>query len=325
MAHTGGTIDKVESIPGFRTNVALKEFQSLLNERGAALIGQTKEIAPADKIIYGLRDVTATVDSIPLITASIMSKKLAEGANGVVMDIKVGSGAFMRNKSQARRLAKSILDTAKRFDKRGVALITDMGQPLGNKVGNAIEIEESVQTLKGEGPKDLTELSLALAANMIHIGGVESSYSKSLAAAKKALKSGAALRFFEEMIKHQGGDVSYIKDLSKLPKASESYEVACPQAGYIKSFQADEIGLLLTELGGGRKVTSDKIDFGVGFDFHKKRGDKVKEGDSIFTIHHNKNQAKKVEEIKERFLSKAIKLSKTKQEKTSVIIEKIEQ
>lgn len=325
LGHTGGTIDKVESIPGFKTDVRLEEFQRLLNEKGVALIGQTNEIAPADKIIYGLRDVTATVDSIPLITASIMSKKLAEGANGVVMDIKVGSGAFMRTKGQARKLAKSILDTAKRFDKGAVALLTDMSQPLGNKVGNALEIIESVETLKGNGPKDLTELSLALAANMIHIGGVESSYAKSLKAAKNALKSGNAMRVFEDMIKEQGGDVSYIKNLSKLPSTEMTTEVASPKAGYLKSFQADEIGHLLTELGGGRKVTTDKIDFATGFDFHKKVGDKVKEGEAIFTIHHHKSQAKKVEEIQQRFFSGVVKFSKTKVAKNSVIIEKIEQ
>lgn len=325
LGHTGGTVDKIESIPGFKTEVSLSEFQRLLNKKGLALIGQTNEIAPADKIIYGLRDVTATVDSIPLITASIMSKKLAEGANGIVMDIKVGSGAFMKTKVQARRLAKSILDTAKRFDKGAVAILSDMGQPLGNKVGNALEIIESVETLRGEGPKDLTDLSLALAANMIHIGGVESTYDKAMKAAKKALKSGEALRVFEEMIKEQGGDVSYIKNLSKLPAASERTEIKSPKSGYIKSFQADEIGLLLTELGGGRKVTTDKIDFATGFDFRKKVGDKVKEGEAIFVVHHHKGQAGTVEEIQERFFSGVVKLSKTKVEKPSVIIETIKQ
>ena len=325
LGHTGGTIDKVESIPGFKTSVPLSEFQRLLNQKGLALIGQTSEIAPADKIIYGLRDVTATVDSIPLITASIMSKKLAEGANGVVMDIKVGSGAFMRTKPDARRLAKSILDTAKRFDKKAVAVLSNMGQPLGDKVGNALEIVESVETLKGNGPKDLTDLSLVLAAHMIHIGGVESSFNKSLKAAKSALNSGKAMSVFEDMIKEQGGDISYIKDLSKLPSTEETTQVLSPKAGYIKNFQADEIGLLLTELGGGRKVTTDKIDFATGFDFHKKVGDKVKEGDAIFTIHHHKNQQAQVKNIQECFFNGVVKFSKSKVEKPSIIIETIEQ
>ncbi|MEX0798798.1 MAG: thymidine phosphorylase [Bacteriovoracaceae bacterium] len=325
LGHTGGTIDKVESIPGFKTDLPLNEFKRLLDKKGVALIGQTNEIAPADKIIYGLRDVTATIDSIPLITASIMSKKIAEGANGIVMDIKVGSGAFMKTKTQAAKLAKSILDTAKRFDKKGVALLSDMSQPLGDKVGNALEILESLQTLKGEGPKDITELSLALAANMIHIGGVESTYSKALKAARQALKSGDAFRCFEDMIKEQGGDVSYIKDPSLLPSTKEQTEVKSPKAGYIKSFQAEEIGLLLTELGGGRKVKTDKIDFATGFDFHKKTGDKVKEGDAIFTIHHHENQTERVKEIEERFFSKVVSFSSAKVEKRPIIIDKIEQ
>lgn len=325
LGHTGGTIDKVESIPGYKTDLPLEEFQRLLNEKGVALIGQTNEIAPADKIIYGLRDVTATIDSIPLITASIMSKKLAEGANGVVMDIKVGTGAFMRNKAQAKKLARSILDTAKRFDKRGVAILSNMSQPLGNKVGNAIEIIESIETLQGNGPKDLTDLSLALAANMIHIGGVESTYTKAMKAAKKALESGEAMKVFRDMISSQGGDVSYIDNLSKFELGEVKTEIESPKAGYIKGFQADEIGLLLTELGGGRKLKTDKIDFATGFDFHKKVGDKVKEGDSIFTIYHRSNQLKEVEEIKSRFLSNVVKFSKSKVERPSVIIDKIEQ
>ena len=325
LGHTGGTIDKVESIPGFKTNLPLSEFKRLLDEKGVALIGQTKEIAPADKIIYSLRDVTATVDSIPLITASIMSKKLAEGANGIVMDIKLGSGAFMKNKTEARKLAKSILETAKRFDRKAVALITNMSQPLGNKVGNAMEIVESVQTLKNEGPKDLTDLSLALAANMIHVGGVESSYSKSLKAAKKALNSGDAYRCFLDIVKEQGGDVSYLKDLSKLPQTKITREIKAPKAGYIKSLKTDEIGLLLTELGGGRKKKTDKVDFAVGFDFHKKVGERVKEGDTIFTVHHHRNQSSTVDQIEQRFFKDVLKVAKDKVEKPSIIIEKIEQ
>lgn len=325
LGFTGGTVDKVESISGFKTNLNLKEFEKLLVKNNLVLIGQTGQIAPADKIIYALRDVTATIDSIPLITASIMSKKLAEGANGIVMDIKLGSGAFMRTKPEARKLAKSILDTASRFDKKAVALITNMSQPLGNKVGNSLEIIESIDTLKMNGPSDLTELSLALAANMIHIGGQEKTYAKSLAAAKSVLKSGEAYRLFEKMIKDQGGDIKQIKKPSLLPSASQKYVIQAPKAGYIKGFQNDEIGLMCTELGGGRKVKTDKIDFGVGFDFHKKVGDKLKEGDAIFTIHHNKNQLDIVKKLEERFFSKVVKFSNTKVEKPKIIIEKIEQ
>lgn len=324
LGFTGGTVDKIEAIKGFNTSETLENFEKLLNDKGMVLIGQTSEIAPADKIIYALRDVTATIDSIPLITASIMSKKLAEGANGIVMDIKTGSGAFMQSKPMARKLAKSILNTAKRFDRRSVAVISNMDQPLGDAVGNSIEIIECIDVLKGNGPKDVTELSLALAAHMIHIGGVEKTYEKALKKAKESIKNGEALKKFKELIKNQGGDEKVVDDYSRLPLASERTEVLAPKAGWIKSFKNDQIGLLCTELGGGRKVKSDKIDFGVGFVFHKKIGDKLKEGDSIFTIYHNKNQGKKVEQIIERFFNEVVKFSKTKVEKPNTIHEVIE-
>ena len=324
LGFTGGTVDKIESIKGFHTDIPLTEFENLLNDRGLVLIGQTKDIAPADKIIYALRDVTATIDSIPLITASIMSKKLAEGANGIVMDIKTGSGAFMSSKSQAKKLARSILNTASRFDKNSVALITNMDQPLGDAVGNTLEIIESIEVLKGNGPKDITELSLALAAQMIHIGGVEPTYAKALKAAKKSVKDGSALQKFRELIKNQNGDEKVIDDYSRLPQAKHTTEVIAPNSAWIKSFKCDQIGLLATELGGGRKVKTDKIDFGVGFVFHKKIGDKVKEGESIFTIHHNEDQTNKVKYITERFFNDVVKFSKVKVEKPKTIHEVIE-
>lgn len=260
LGFTGGTVDKVEAIPGFKTAISLKKFEQLLNERGLVLIGQTGEIAPADKRIYALRDVTATIDSIPLITASIMSKKLAEGANGIVMDIKVGSGAFMSNKRDAKKLAKSILKTAKRFNKNAVTLLTNMNQPLGDTVGHSLEIIESIETLKGKGPKDLTELSLTLAAHMIHIGGVEKTYSKALKRAKESIKSGAALKAFEDLIQNQNGNAKVTKDYSILDMAPETTQVLAAKTGYIKSFDNKQIGFLCTELGGGRKVKTDKID-----------------------------------------------------------------
>lgn len=324
LGFTGGTVDKVEAVKGFNTDISLKDFKKLLDERGLVLIGQTKDIAPADKIIYALRDVTATIDSIPLITASIMSKKLAEGANGIVMDIKAGSGAFMSTKAQAKKLAKSILNTATRFDKNSVALITNMDQPLGDAVGNSLEIIESIEVLKGNGPKDITEISIALAAHMIHIGGVEATYPKALKAAKKSIKDGSALAKFKELIENQNGDSKVIDDYSRLPQAKCTTEVVAPSNAWIKSFKCDQIGLLATELGGGRKVKTDKIDFGVGFVFHKKIGDKVKAGDSIFTIHHNEDQTSKVEYIIERFFKEVVKFSKTKVEKPKTIHEVIE-
>lgn len=323
LGFTGGTVDKVEAIPGFKTAISLKKFEQLLNERGLVLIGQTGEIAPADKRIYALRDVTATIDSIPLITASIMSKKLAEGANGIVMDIKVGSGAFMSNKRDAKKLAKSILKTAKRFNKNAVTLLTNMNQPLGDTVGHSLEIIESIETLKGKGPKDLTELSLTLAAHMIHIGGVEKTYSKALKRAKESIKSGAALKAFEDLIQNQNGNAKVTKDYSILDIAPETTQVLAAKTGYIKSFDNKQIGFLCTELGGGRKVKTDKIDFGVGFKFHKKIGSKVKEGEPILTIYHRKNQVEKVQNICETFQKEVIKITKTEVEVPVTIYEVI--
>ena len=263
--------------------------------------------------------MTATIDSIPLITASIMSKKLAEGANGIVMDIKVGSGAFMSNKTEAKKLARSIINTAKRFDKNAVTLLTNMDQPLGDTVGHTLEIIESIETLKGNGPKDLTEISLALAAHMIHIGGVESSYPKALKAAKAALKSGKALKVFSELIEHQGGNSKVVENYNLMDLSSTTTDVLAPSDGYIKSFHNKDIGFLCTELGGGRKVKSDKIDFGVGFKLHKKIGDKVKKGMPLLTIYHRENQKNKVKEISETFINSVIKLSKQKVKKPETI------
>lgn len=321
LGFTGGTVDKIESIKGFKTNLGLKEFEKRLKSKGIVLIGQTLQIAPADKKIYALRDVTATIDSIPLITASIMSKKLAEGANGIVMDIKVGNGAFMRSKTQAKKLAKSILGTAKRFDKNAVCLLTDMNQPLGNAVGNSLEIIESIEVLKGSGPKDLTDLSLALAAHMIHIGGVEKTYAKALKAAKNSIKNGSALKEFKNLIKDQGGDTRVFTDYNQLDLAPEQTIFTANQAGYLKSFKTSEIGFMCTELGGGRKVASDKIDMGVGFYFHKKIGDRVKATEPIATIYHRKSQRKKVQDILVKLEKSVVKISKTKVDKNELILD----
>lgn len=323
LGFTGGTVDKIESIKGFNTEVTLEEFSKLLMERGLVLIGQTKDIAPADKVIYALRDVTATIDSIPLITASIMSKKLAEGANGIVMDIKVGSGAFMRSKGNAKKLAKSILNTAKRFDKKGVAILTNMDQPLGNMVGNSLELIECIDVLKGKGPKDVTKISLELAAYMVYLAGIESSFNASLKRVKKVVDNGEALKRFKELIRNQGGNEKVVDDYSLLPVAKCKTEVRAPKPGWIKSFQCDQIGHLCTELGGGRKVKSDKIDFGVGFEFHKKIGDRVKEGEAIFTIYHNENQVDKVAFITHKFLDDVVKISKKQIKKPEIIYDVI--
>lgn len=323
LGHTGGTVDKIEAISGFNTALDLQTFQKKLNEEGLVLIGQTPEIAPADRLIYALRDVTATIDSIPLITASIMSKKLAEGANGIVFDIKYGTGAFMRNPKDARALGKSLILTSKRFKKKAVALITDMNQPLGNTVGHSHEIIESIETLKGRGPKDLTDLSIELAAHMIHLAGIDKSFDKAKKRALEMVSSGKALAEFRKLLKSQGGDDRVIDDYSLLPQAKSSTEVKALKSGYIKMFQNAEIGLLLIELGGGRKMKTDKIDHAVGFTFHKKIGDQVKKGETIFTIHHHDHQKDAVERIKATFLKEVLVMSTVKVKAPKLILEKL--
>lgn len=323
LGHTGGTVDKIEAIAGFNTALDLKVFQEKLNSEGLVLIGQTPEIAPADRMIYALRDVTATIDSIPLITASIMSKKLAEGANGIVFDIKAGTGAFMRETKDARALGKSLIATSKRFKKKAVALITNMNQPLGNAVGHSNEIIESIETLKGKGPQDLTDLSVILAAHMIHIGGVEKTFEKALKKALEVVANGEALEEFRKLLKSQGGDDRVIDDYSLLPQATAVTEVPAPRAGYIKMFQNDQIGLLLIELGGGRKSKSDKIDHAVGFQFEKKIGDKVKKGETIFKIHHHPHQKEIAEKIKTTFQKDVLVMSAMKVKAPKLIIEKL--
>ncbi len=324
LGHTGGTIDKVESIPGFKTDLSLEEFKNQVLSHGIALVSQTGEIAPADKAIYALRDVTATIDHIPLITASIMSKKLAEGAAGIVMDVKVGNGAFMKTRKDARDMAKSLIATAKRFNRKMVALITDMNQPLGFCVGNSLEIIESIETLKGRGPKDLETLSLELAAHMIHIGGKSESFSKAMQKAKEVLKSGKALDEFRKLIEYQGGNSKVIGNYDLLPLSKITTEVLSPINGYVKSFETEKIGYLLNDLGGGRKKKEDIIDHSVGFCFHKKIGDSIKEGESLVTIYHLDKQKDLAKDIAQELRDSVIKIAKTKIEAPELIYEKLE-
>lgn len=312
LGHTGGTVDKIESVKGFKTDIDLNQFESLLKERGLVLIGQTKEIAPADKRIYALRDVTATIESIPLITASIMSKKLAEGAKGIVMDIKTGNGAFMAKLSDAKKLAKSISDTGIRFDKNMMTVISDMSEPLGNAIGNSIEIIECVETLRGNGPKDLTDLSVHLAGGMIYLAGLAKSHAEGNKKALNSIKDGSALKKFRELIKNQKGDDSFIDNYSLLPRTTFSVEVLAKKSGYIKEMNCKEFGLHCVELGGGRKKTSDKIDFAVGLYLHKKVGDQVKAGESLVTIYCHESQAEIATRIASSILNQDIKLASTK-------------
>ena len=309
LGHTGGTIDKVESISGFQTQMPLSKFVKELKNHGLVLMGQTEEIAPADKIIYGLRDVTATIDSVPLITASIMSKKLAEGAQGIVMDIKVGSGAFMKNKTQAKKLAKSLRQTGHRFNRNMMTVLSDMNQPLGNCVGHSLEMIESIETLKGQGPKDLTTLSLHLAGGMIYLSGLAKTHNAGIKKAKQALSSGEALNEFEKMITRQGGNEKVIYDYSLLPTSETTTQIKAKKAGYISKMNATEIGNHVVALGGGRKKSTDLIDFGIGLTFEKKIGSRVKSGDTLLKIHHRKTQSSLVKKIEETLVSKDIKIS----------------
>ncbi len=272
LGHTGGTLDKLESIPGFRTDLNLTEYKSVLKKCGAVLIGQTKDIAPADKEIYSLRDVTATVESIPLITASIMSKKLAEGIDGLVLDVKTGSGAFMKKQKDAEALADSLIKTAKAFDKKVIAFITDMNQPLGNYIGNWLEVYESIKVLRGEQEDDLYELSIKLSGAMIYLGGKAGSINEGTKLAKELVKNGKALEKFRQIVELQGGDVSFIDNPEKYPKSKFIEKVVAKNSGYLKEIDNFGLGMAALELGAGRMTKEDKIDPKAGIIFNFKIG-----------------------------------------------------
>jgi pyrimidine-nucleoside phosphorylase len=310
LGHTGGTIDKVEAIPGFKTGLSLEEFSAQLKKEHIVLMGQTSDIAPADRRIYALRDVTATVESIPLITASILSKKLAEGASGIVMDIKVGQGAFMSNMKDAKNLAQSLIRVSKKFGKKMTVVITDMNQPLGRCIGNSIELVESVETLQNKGPHDLTEISLILAAEMVLLGKKAKNIKEAYQKCRQVLENGEALKIFYKLIELQGGDVQYVKNLSLLKNASEKMIISAKKNGYVHKIQNRELGELLVTLGGGRTKTGEAIDFSVGMISHKRIGDAVKKGEALLTIYHHPEQLKKLQDLQEYFLIKTTKTKK---------------
>jgi pyrimidine-nucleoside phosphorylase len=286
LGHTGGTLDKLESIPGFRVNLSLAEFRAVLKKCKLGLIGQTPEIAPADRKLYALRDVTATVESRPLIAASIMSKKMAEGIDALILDVKTGDGAFMKSFPDSKALAEAMIAIGKGMGKKVAALITDMEQPLGKTVGNALEVVECIETLKGRGPKDLESLSLELAAWMLHLGGL---FTLDAARMKirDALHSGAGLQKFEEIIEAQGGDPRVCGDLSLLPKAAEEVPLRAPQDGRVSRIACRAVGQAAMLLGAGRETVDSRIDPAVGLVLHKKVGDLVIEGEPMLTLHVN--------------------------------------
>ncbi|HUN62740.1 MAG TPA: thymidine phosphorylase [Candidatus Sulfotelmatobacter sp.] len=287
LGHTGGTLDKLEAIPGFNTALSLADFRRVLKECGMSLIGQTAEIAPADKKIYALRDVTSTVESIGLICASIMSKKLAEGIDALVLDVKTGCGAFMAKEEDAIRLAEVMVDTAQRTGKKAVALLTDMSQPLGRMAGHSNEVIESIDVLKGGGPADLRDLSLELAAWMFYLGDRCESVEEGRKLAQQMIDSGNALERLRLCIRLQGGNERIIDDTSLLPMAKSQTVIASPRSGYISSTRCRDFGVALAILEGGRAKKEDVIDHGVGLEFHRRIGDRVQAGEKLVTIQYN--------------------------------------
>ncbi len=289
LGFTGGTIDKLESIPGFNTSVGEKEFIDNVNKIGLCIAGQTGEIAPADKKIYALRDVTATVDSIPLIASSIMSKKLAAGSNGIVLDVKCGSGAFMKTYEDAKLLAEKMTAIGQRAGRKTVALITNMDIPLGRAVGNALEVKEAVKILKNEQKDELYEVSVALAAHMLSLVNSKDIY-ECEKMIRLAIENGSALEKLKEAVGAQGGDISYIDDTSKFIDASVCIEYKAEKGGYINKIDAQKIGRASVLLGAGREKKDDVIDFGAGIYLCKKTGDEVREGDTVARLYTNKNE-----------------------------------
>jgi pyrimidine-nucleoside phosphorylase len=287
LGHTGGTLDKLEAIPGFNVNLPLAEFRRVLEICGCAMIGQTAEIAPADRKLYALRDVTGTVESPYLICASIMSKKLAEGIDALVLDVKTGSGAFMKSEKDAVFLAELMVETGVRMGKRVVALITDMDQPLGNMIGNALEVVEVVEVLRGGGPEDLRELCLETAGWMLHLGGVSRTVADGKQQSAKLISSGKALEKFRQLVELQGGDARVIDDSQRLPQAKHTLQVSSVRTGFLASLQCEQIGTACVILGGGRERKEDLVDPAVGIVLHKKVGDQVAAGEPIATIYYN--------------------------------------
>lgn len=318
LGFTGGTVDKLESIPGYRTTLSKEEFFRNVNEIGISLIGQSGELAVADKKIYALRDVTATVDSIPLIASSIMSKKIAAGADAILLDVKAGSGAFMKTEQQALDLAATMVAIGKQAHRRTVALITDMNQPLGNVAGNAIEVEEAIQTLQGNGPQDLIELCVQLAGNMLFLAG-KGELEDCLIMARRSLKDGSAYEKFYQMVQRQGGDVAYLEKPSLFPKAQE-YAVTALQDGYLFSMQTEEIGAVAGLLGAGREKKGDAVDPAAGIRFLKKTGDAVRQGEPIALLYTNLPQ--KVREAQQRYQN-AVVISQEKPKQTPLVYARV--
>jgi pyrimidine-nucleoside phosphorylase len=290
LAHTGGTLDKLEAIPGFRTNLTIAETKAQLNEIGVALIGQTAELCPADKKIYALRDATGTVHAIPLITASILSKKLAEGIDALVLDVKAGRGAIFQEKEKAWELARMLVSTARQFNLNTVALITSMEQPLGNAVGNWLETREAIETLKGNGPADLLDVTLTLGAQMLVMGGVAANLEFGKKILQEKINDGSGFEKFLQIVEKQGGDVSMIEKPASYPAAKHVMEIKSPESGFVAEINPREIGIISMALGAGRNAVIDSVDYTSGMMLNKKVGDKVAAGEPLALAYANKKE-----------------------------------
>ncbi len=319
LGHTGGTIDKLEAVKGFHVEIENKEFIDLVNHNKIAVIGQSGNLTPADKKLYALRDVTATVDSIPLIASSIMSKKIAAGADAIVLDVKTGAGAFMKTLDDSRELAKAMVRIGNNVGRRTMAVISDMSQPLGYAIGNALEVKEAIDTLKGEGPDDLTELCLTLGSHMVYLAEKADSLAEARAMLENVIKNGEALKKLKAFLSSQGGDASVVDDPSKLPQANFIFELEAKEDGYVSEIIADEVGTAAMLLGAGRATKESVIDLAVGLVLRKKIGDEVKKGQSLVTIYSNFQD---VREVKDK-LYENIKISSSIIEAPILIHEEI--
>jgi pyrimidine-nucleoside phosphorylase len=318
LGHTGGTIDKLESIPSFSTSLSRDKFFDNVNQHGVAVVGQTGNLTPADKKLYALRDVTATVESIPLIASSIMSKKLAGGADAIVLDVKTGNGAFMKDFANAKKLAEAMVAIGKEVGRDTAAYITDMNQPLGNAVGNALEVKEAIKTLKGEGPEDLTELCIELGAGMLQLAGKVKDADQGKKILRENLNNNKALDKFAEMITAQGGNAKVVEDISLLPTADSTVEVKAKKSGFVSEIKALDVGLSAMILGAGRENKESEIDLAVGLELKKKTGDQVSEGDTLAVLHYN--DSKNLKEAKQKLLE-AFTITEAEKKKNKLIYE----
>lgn len=301
LGHTGGTIDKLESFSGFSTEISAEQFEEQVNRIGISIMGQTADLAPADKKLYALRDVTATVDQMSLIASSIMSKKLAAGADAIVLDVKTGSGAFMKTRQDALALAEEMVRIGNGAGKHTIAVVSDMNQPLGNAVGNALEVQEAIATLRGEGPEDFTELCLTIGSYMLVAGKKADTPEEARAMLQRVMADGSALKKLEEFVEAQGGDPEQVRHPELLPAAVIQEPILAPMDGYLQSIQCEEVGNCSMILGGGRETKESELDLSVGLILHKKTGDFVKKGEPLATIHANDRE--KAAQASQRYLA----------------------